>query len=328
MNSDELNFNIETVNLDAELEFETFDNKVPGLAAGVESQPFRNLGFSFDESDRFNDTHANNSKINGNDDILTRLLNSLNPVKWEFLKGHFDVTTDEIKDRIKTILKNIYMKENVIQNINAFIFNAKTNSNLGGGFGFKNFTFGGTGIGGFVNGIQATGDMDDGFELFYCRNFDKQRKSDIYGPFWLNITLAMIIGIYSTLLPQIRSKYILNPDITKFNFSFSFIFTNIIITCSSVYGLFLYSNEYTPLSLLFTIYGYGNITFFPGVFGIMFFKNNFINWTILLTCFLFNVLFLYNSLIINGNRKHTHITVMSIVIPSLIQTILLKLLFF
>ncbi|KAH7647647.1 hypothetical protein FG379_001446 [Cryptosporidium bovis] len=329
MDSDELNFNIETVNLDTELEFETFDNnRVSGLTVGAESQPFKNSGFSFDENEKLNVGNSNSNKSKEKDDILNKLLNSINPVKWEFLKGHFDVTTDEIKERIKIILKNIYMKENIIQNINTFVFNAKTNSNFGGGFGFKNFSLSGTGMGGFVNGIQANGDSDDGFELFYCKNLDQQRKSDIYGPFWLNMALAMLIGIYSTLLPQIKSKYILNPDITKFNFSFSFIFTNILIICSSIYALFLYSNEYIPLSLLFTIYGYGNITFFPGVLGIMLFNNNFINWLILLVCSLFNIMFLYNSLIINGNKRHTHITVLSIILPSIIQTVLLKLLFF
>ena len=328
MNSDDLSLNIETVNLDTELEFETFYNNgvADGFIAESDEQPFRNSSFALVGGDQLNTDINSGNKNRENDDIVTRIMNSINPVKWEFLKGHFDVTTEEIKERIKGILRNAYSKENIFRNMNTFILNSKANSSFGGGFGFKSSPFGGTG--GFVSGIQVNEDTGDGFELFYCKNLDQQKKSDMYGPFWLNVTLSLLIGMYSTLLPQIKSKYILNPDVAKFNFSFSFIFTSMLITCSSIYGLLLYLNEYTPLSLLFTIFGYGNITLFPGIFGIMLFNNNLVSWTLMFICSLFNMMFLYNSLVINGNKRHTHTIVIAIMLSSLIQTILLKLLFF
>ncbi|OII75414.1 uncharacterized protein cubi_01935 [Cryptosporidium ubiquitum] len=320
MNLDDLNFNIETVNLDSELEFETFGGK-----ANIESQPLNNSGYlgrlnEFEPGasieGEIGPLPMGNQKIKGteSEDFISRLLDWFNPASWQFLKGHFDVTTEEIKQRLINISLVAFSKESILKNINTFVTNAKNPAI--------------SGISVFPH--KGGNDMfENGFDLFYCKNLDQNRRSDLYGPLWLNITLAMLIGAYSTILPHLRSKYVLNPDITRLTLSFSYIFSSLVITSSIIYGILIYNRETLPITLIFTIYGYSSLMYFPGILLIILFNQNILNWLFLIISSLFNMIFLYNSLFINGNRTHTHSNVIScIIIPNFLHIILLKTLFF
>ncbi|KAH8582932.1 Yip1 domain-containing [Cryptosporidium sp. chipmunk genotype I] len=320
MNVDDLNFNIETVNLDSELEFETFNRKTH-----VESQLLKNSGYlgRLDELEpgasiggEMGKSYMDSQTQKGaeSEDLVSRFLGWFNPVNWQVLKGHFDVTTEEIKQRLINIALAAFSKESILKNISTFITNTKNPAISG------------------ISVFPHKGQSDlfeNGFELFYCKNLDQNRRSDLYGPFWLNITLAMLIGTYSTILPHLKSKYVLNPDITRLTMSFSYIFTSLAITCSIIYGILLYNRENLPITLIFTIYGYSSLMYFPGILLIMLFNQNILNWVFLSTSSLFSMMFLYNSLFINGSRTHTHSNVIfCIVIPNLLHIILLKSLFF
>ncbi|KAK9172633.1 hypothetical protein CmeUKMEL1_12575 [Cryptosporidium meleagridis] len=319
MNLDDLNFNIETVNFDSELEFETFDRKTH-----VESQPLKNSGY-MGRIDEFEPGTSIGGEIGQSymssqtqkelegEDLISRFFGWFNPVNWQVLKGHFNVTTEEIKQRLISIALVTFSKESILKNINIFMTNIKNPA-----------------ISGISVFSQGQNDLiENGFELFYCKSLDQNKRSDLYGPFWLNITLAMLIGTYSTILPHLKSKYVLNPDITRLTMSFSYIFTSLAITCSVIYGILLYNRENLPITLIFTIYGYSSLMYFPGILLIILFNHTNLNWIFLTISSLFNMMFLYNSLFINGNRTHTHLNVaLCIIIPNLLHVILLKFLFF
>ncbi|KAJ1612605.1 transmembrane domain-containing protein [Cryptosporidium canis] len=312
---DDLNFNIETVNLDSELDFETFDSKhdpdppclsnIAYLGKLDEVELTTAIGGEMGSFSR----DSQKRKGQEGEDFVSRLLGRLNPINWEVLKGHFDVSTDEIKQRLVDITTITFSKESILQNISIFMTNMKNPAI--------------SGMSSFPPKVQ------NGFELFYCKNLDQSRRSDLYGPFWLNVTLAMLIGTYSTILPHIRSKYVLSPDITRLTLSFSYIFTSLAITCSIIYGILLYNRESLPITLIFTIYGYSSLMYFPGILLIILFNHNILNWLFLAISSIFSMMFLYNSLFINGDRSHSYSNVVScIVIPNLLHVILLKILFF
>lgn len=320
MNVDDLNFNIETVNLDSELEFEAFDRK-----ANIESQPLNNSGYlgrinEFEPGVSIEGEIGSSSLVNQtlkgseDEDFISRLLGWFNPVNWQVLKGHFDVTTEEIKQRLINISLVSFSKESILKNINTFVTNTKNPAISG------------------ISVFSHKGQNDifeNGFDLFYCKNLDQNRFSDLYGPIWLNVTLAMLIGTYSTILPHLKSKYVLNPDITRLTLSFSYIFTSLAITCSIIYGILLYNRENLPITLIFTIYGYSSLMYFPGILLIILFNHNILNWLFLTISSFFSMIFLYNSLFINGGRTHTHLNVIScIFIPNFLHVVLLKTLFF
>ncbi|KAJ1605583.1 transmembrane domain-containing protein [Cryptosporidium canis] len=312
---DDLNFNIETVNLDSELDFETFDSKrdpdpprlgnIAYLGKLDEVELTTAIGGEMGSFTR----DSQKGKGQEGEDFVSRLLGRLNPINWEVLKGHFDVSTEEIKQRLVDITTNTFSKESILQNINIFMTNMKNPA---------------------ISGMSSfPPKAQNGFELFYCKNLDQSRRSDLYGPFWLNVTLAMLIGTYSTILPHIRSKYVLSPDITRLTLSFSYIFTSLAITCSIIYGILLYSREGLPITLIFTIYGYSSLMYFPGILFIILFNHNILNWLFLAISAIFSMMFLYNSLFINGDRSHSYSNVVScIAIPNLLHVILLKTLFF
>ncbi|EAK87971.1 hypothetical protein [Cryptosporidium parvum Iowa II] len=320
MNVDDLNFNIETVNLDSELEFETFDRKTH-----VESQPLKNSGY-LGRIDEFEPGTSIGGEIGQSymsgqtqkglegEDLVSRFLGWFNPVNWQVLKGHFNVTTEEIKQRLISIALVTFSKKSILKNINTFMTNIKNPAISG------------------ISVFPHKGQNDlfeNGFELFYCKSLDQNKRSDLYGPFWLNITMAMLIGTYSTILPHLKSKYVLNPDITRLTMSFSYIFTSLAITCSVIYGILLYNRENLPITLIFTIYGYSSLTYFPGILLIILFNHTILNWIFLTISSLFNMMFLYNSLFINGSRTHTHLNVaLCVIIPNILHIILLKFLFF
>lgn len=321
MNADDLNFNIETVNLDSELEFETFDSK-----SKVESRPLKDgeylgrlgefeLGTPIGgEMGSISSQEGQRKKGQESEDFVSRILDWFNPINWEILKGHFDVSTDEIKQRLCSISLIAFSKESILRNISTFVTNIKSPTM--------------SGMPGFPPKGQS-GMFEDGFDLFYCKSLDQTLRSDLYGPFWLNVTLAMLIGTYSTILPHIKSKYLLNPDITRLTLSFSYIFTSLAVTCSIIYGVLFYNREHLPITLIFTIYGYSSLMYFPGVLLIILFNHHILNWLFLTASSLFCMIFLYNSLFVNGGRTHSYSNLVScILIPNLLNIVLLKVLFF
>lgn len=248
------------------------------------------------------------------EDFVSRVLDWFNPINWEVLKGHFDVSTEEIKQRLVNIALIAFSKESILKSIDLFMTN------------IKNPTI--SGMPGFPPKGQS-GIFEDGFDLFYCKSLDQTRRSDLYGPFWLNVTLAMLIGTYSTILPHLKSKYLLSPDITRLTLSFSYIFSSLAVTCSIIYGVLLYNRESLAITLIFTIYGYSSLMYFPGVLLIILFNHHILNWLFLAASSLFSMMFLYNSLFVSGGRAHSYSNLAScVLVPNLLNIILLKVLFF
>ncbi|KAF7458972.1 Yip1 domain-containing protein [Cryptosporidium felis] len=185
MNTDDLNFNIETVNLDSELEFETLSGR-----SGVDSQPL-NISKHLDGLEEFEPGEIIGGELplsgkkgrsgQEDEDFVSRMLGWFNPINWDVLKGHFDVTTEEIKQRMTKILKITYSKEGILENIAALSTGLRSSSMRGG-------------FSGFPQKVQKE-QLDGPYELFFCKNLDQNRRCDLYGPFWLNVTLAYDVSL-------------------------------------------------------------------------------------------------------------------------------------
>ncbi|EEA04863.1 Yip1 domain-containing protein [Cryptosporidium muris RN66] len=281
---EELKFNVETVNLDGDNDIELMNIKAIG-----EMVPLKPT--SKDAKDKNNQENLDSSS-----DLISNILNLINPIYWTSTKGYFDVTTSEVKRRI---VKSFEISKD--KNSLNHIWRGITNNN-----------------------ITFQDDKGD-FEMFYCKSLDESKKSDLYGPLWIGVTLSLIIGMYSSILPRIGTNYMMPAEIGKLPSSFSIIFSYIMGSAISNYFFLWYKCDYTPLTLLLSIYGYSLSPLVPGFILYIFLPMKFLNWLVLIFCYSISILFRYDSLYIKGKKQHNGLTSLSVlIIPDLILLLALK----